>query len=63
MLAWPVAMQQLFLGVALVSVTMPHPPGVRYHKMNANLEYGGWQLGVGLLTLAYIAPQSIAVPV
>ena len=36
---------------------------MRYHKMSANLEYGGWQLGVGLLTLAYIAPQSIAVPV
>jgi hypothetical protein len=31
-------------------------PGVRYHKMSANLEYAGWQLPVGLLTLAYIAP-------
>jgi hypothetical protein len=35
---------------------------MRYHKMSANLEYVGWQLGVGLLTLAYIGPQSIAVP-
>jgi hypothetical protein len=29
--------------------------------MSANLEYVGWQLGVRLVTLAYIAPQSIAV--